>query len=118
MSLVKLILLLGICVTGFVTIECVDCSNEAGYCDIYTPYIDCYITASDTQSIKALLRDCSSNSSSLIHLSVLKNYVSNEYGNLLIDIELSTNIQTLNIYNFQDEDHIRLRAHNVWNECF
>ena len=108
MSLVRLILLLGICVTGFVTIECVDCSNVAGYCYFYTSYLRCYITTNDTQSIKALLRDCSSNSDSLVSLSVYKNYVSNEYGNLLIDIELPTNIQSLNIYNSQDQDHIRL----------
>ena len=108
MSLVRLILLLGICVTGFVTIECPDCSNEAGYCDFNPPYISCYITNNDTQSIKSLLRDCSSNSSSLVSLKVYKNYVSNEYGNLLIDIELPTNILTLDIYNSQDQDHIRL----------
>ena len=108
MSLVRLILLLGICVTGFVTIECPDCSNEAGYCDFNPPYISCYITNNDTQSIKSLLRDCSSNSSSLVSLKVYKNYVSNEYGNLLVDIELPTNILTLDIYNSQDQDHIRL----------
>ena len=108
MSLVRLILLLGICVTGFVTIECVDCSNEAGYCDFSSSYLYCYITTNDTQSIKALLRDCSSNSSSLVRLNVYKNYVSNEYGNLLIDIELPTNIQYLKIYNSQNTDHIRL----------
>ena len=108
MSLVRLILLLGICVTGFVTIECVDCSNEAGYCNFHTDYLDCYITNNDTQSIKALLRDCSSNSSTLVRINVYKDYVSNEYGNLLIDIELLTNIHSLYIYNSQDEDHIRL----------
>ena len=94
--------------TGFVTIECVDCSNEAGYCYIYSYYLTCYITNNDTQSIKALLRDCSSNSDSLVSLDVYKNYVSNEYGNLLIDIELPTNIQSLSISNLQDQDHIRL----------
>ena len=94
--------------TGFATIECVDCSNEAGYCDLLSPSLSCYITANDTQSIKSLLRNCSSNSSSLVRLNVYKNYVSNEYGNLLIDIELPTNIHYLNIYNFQDKDHIRL----------
>ena len=104
----RLILLLGICVTGFVTIECVDCSNEAGYCDFYTSSLYCYITTNDTQSIKSLLRNCSSNSSSFVRLYVLKYYVSNEYGNLLIDIELPTNIQSLYIYNYQDQDHIRL----------
>ena len=106
MSLVRLILLLVICVTGFVTIECVVCSNEVGYCNVYTSYLHCYITANHTQSIKALLRDCSSNSSSLVSLYVYKNYVS--YGYLLIDIELPTNIQYLAIYNERDQEHIRL----------
>ena len=108
MSLVRLILLLGICVTGFVIIECVDCSKEAGYCDFSTSSLNCYITDNDTESIKALLRDCSSNSSSLVHLDIYKNYVSIEYGNLLIDIELPTNIHYLSIDNTQDQDHIRL----------
>ena len=94
--------------TAFVTIECVDCSNEAGNCDFLSSSLNCYITTNDTQSIKELLRDCSSNSSSLVRLNVYKNYVSNEYGNLLIDIELPTNIQSLSIYNSQDQDHIRL----------
>ena len=92
--------------TGFVTIECVDCSNEAGYCDFSTYSLSCYITTNDTQSIKALSRDCSSNSSSLSFLYVYKNYVSNEYWNLLIDVELPTNIQSFSIYSTQD--HIRL----------
>ena len=94
--------------TGFVTIECVDCSNEAGNCELLSSSLSCNITTNDTQSIKALLRDCSSNSSSLVLIYVYKNYVSNEYGNLLIDIELPTNIQSLSIYNSQDSDHIRL----------
>ena len=107
MALVRLILLLGLFVTGFVTIECVDCSNEAGYCNFYSSYLQCYITTNDTLSIKALLRDCSSNSS-LTSIDVYKNYVSSEYGNLLIDIELPTNIESLYIYNNKDKDHIRL----------
>ena len=54
-----------------------------------------------------MLRDCSNNSS-FAGIYVYKYYVSNEYGNLLIDIELPTNIQYLYIYNSQDQDHIRL----------
>ena len=94
--------------TGFVTIECVVCSNEAVYCDVYSYYLRCYITTNDTQLIKVLLRGCSSNSASLVRIYVYKKYVSNEYGNLLIDVELPTNIQYLIIYNSQDKDHIRL----------
>ena len=108
MALVRLIIVLGICVTGFATVECVDCNNEAGYCIFYTSYLRCYITANDTESIKTLLSDCSSNSSVFTGIYVHKNYVSNECGKLTIDIKLPTNIQSLNIYNTQDQDHICL----------
>ena len=108
MTLVRLILLLGICVTGFVTIECVDCGNAAIYCNFYSYYLNCYITTDDTQSIKTYLSYCSSRSSSFIYIHVYKYYVSSEYANLLIDIELPTNIQYLYIANSKDQDHIRL----------
>ena len=108
MIFVRLILLLGICVTGFVTIECQYCSNGAGYCYSHTDHPHCYITNNDTQSIKLLLKDCSDNSILFIDIAVEKGYVSNEYGNLLIDVELPSNIQSLRIYNNQDQDHIRL----------
>ena len=112
MTLVRLILLLGIFVTGFVTIECVDCSNEAGYCGLSTSSLTCFIATNDTLSVKALLRDCSSNSSSFTRITVYKNYVSSEYGNLLIDIELPTNIQYFEVHNGRDQDHIRLTTSN------
>ena len=105
MALVRLILLLGICVTGYVTIECPDCSNAAGYCSYYTSYLGCYINNNDTQNIKALLENCSV---SFYYIRVYKNYESNEYGYLLVDIELPSNIQTLHIANVRDQDHIRL----------
>ena len=110
MAFVRLILLLGICVTGFVTIECQDCSNAAGYCYyIYTYYyLDCYINNNETQYIKALLQNCASDSVSFYSIYVYKNYYSNEYGYLLVDIALPSNIQRLYIYNYQDQDHIRL----------
>ena len=108
MTLVRLILLLEICLTGFVTIECAGCSKEAGYCNIYTSSLSCYIRKNDTHSITTLLRDCSGRSSDFTAVVIYKNYVSNEYGNLLIDVELPTNIQSLSISNFQDKDHIRL----------
>ena len=98
MAFVGLILLLGICLTGFVTIECQDCTNEAGYCDYSTSYLHCYINNSDTQSIKVLLTNCASYSSSLSQMYVHKNYVSNEYANLLVDVEFPSNIQSLYIH--------------------
>ena len=107
MTLVRLILLLGIFVTCFVTIECADCNNEAGFCNFYTSYLDCSIATNDTQIIKALLRDCSA-MSSLTYIRIYKTYDSSEYGNLLIDIELPTNIQSLNFDNYYDRDQIRL----------
>ena len=56
MALVRLILLIGICVIGFVTIECQDCTNTTGYCNHYTSYLECYINNNETQYIKALLK--------------------------------------------------------------
>ena len=108
MTLVRLILLLGICTAGFVTIECIDCSNGAGYCKFHSSYLECSITTNDTQLIKTLLRECSSNSISSNSINVYKNYDSNEYGNPLIDIELPTNIKYLFIGNLRDQDPIRL----------
>ena len=90
---------------GFVTIECVDCSNGAGYCNFHATFLLCYIQNNDTQSIKVLLRNCS-NSSNAAYLFVYKSYGLSEIENLLIDIELPSNIQNLYIYNFQV--HIRL----------
>ena len=107
MSLVRLILL-GICVTGFVTIKCQDCSNGAGHCYYSTSHLYCYTNNNDTMSIKALLRNCASYNSSFNAIYVYKNYVSNKYAELLIDIELPSNIESLFIYNHQDHDHIRL----------
>ena len=108
MAFVRLILLLGICVAGFVTIECQDCTNGAGYCDYSTSSLKCYINNNDTQLIKVLLTDCTSNNVSFSSIYVYKDYVSNEYANLLLDIELPSNIQSLYINNYQDQDHIRL----------
>ena len=108
MAFVRLILLLGICVTSFITIECQGCSNGAGYCDYSTSSLKCYINNNDTQLIKVLLTDCTSNNVSFSSIYVYKDYVSNEYANLLLDIELPSNIQSLYINNYQDQDHIRL----------
>ena len=108
MSLVRLILLLGICMTGFVTIKCLQCTNAAVDCNLLSSSLSCDISNNDTQSIKTLIRNCCRERDSIVHLKVYKDYVSNEYGNLLIDIELPTNIQSLSIYNSQDQDHIRL----------
>ena len=108
MDFVRLILLFGICVTGFATIECAQYSNEAGTCYFYTSYLRCDITNDDNLSIKALLSNSSSQYSTFYVIYIYKEYVSSEYGNLLIDIELPTNIQHLYIYNLQDQDHIRL----------
>ena len=115
MAFVRLILLLGICVTSFITIECQVCTNGAGYCDYSTSYLHCYINNSDTQSIKVLLTNCASYSSSFSQMYVHKNYVSNEHANLLVDIEFPSNIQSLYIHNNRDQDHIRLTtsSHNT-----
>ena len=97
----------------FVTIECQDCSNGAGYCDYSTSYLRCYFNNNDTQSIKALLTNCASNSSSFSQIYVYKNYVSNEHANPLVDIELPSNIRHFFIYNNRDQNHIRLTTSSL-----
>ena len=112
MIVLRLILLLGICVRA--TIESQDCTNTnaASYCYSSTSFIRCYINSNDTQSIKELIYYCASSSVSLHTISVYKNYVSNEDRNLLVDIELPSNILTLRIYNREDDDHNRLTTSN------
>ncbi|KAI6647886.1 Fibrillin-2-like [Oopsacas minuta] len=92
----------------YAVVEAVDCSNGAGYCDYYSNDLQCYITNNDTQVIKSLLSNCSGQSTAFVTIYIYKNYVSTVYGNLIIDIELASNIQLLNIYNVQDHDNIRL----------
>ena len=88
-----------VCLCCCVEVESVFCSNGAGYCNDYTSYISCYMDYSDTQLVKELLRDCSNRSTYFRTLYVYKNYVSNVYGNVLIDIELPSNIRSLTIHN-------------------
>ncbi|KAI6647891.1 Fibrillin-2-like [Oopsacas minuta] len=89
-------------------VEAVDCSNGAGYCNYGSSYLQCYITNNETQVIKSLLSYCSGQSTVFSTIYVYKNYVSTVYGNLIIDIELASNIQYLRIYNYEDRDNIRL----------
>ncbi|KAI6647640.1 hypothetical protein LOD99_8714 [Oopsacas minuta] len=85
-----------------------DCRNEAGFCDYYRSYLECYIFNNETQYIKSLLSYCSGQSTGFDIIIVYKNYVSRVYGNLIIDIELASNIQRLKIFNLKDQDYIRL----------
>ncbi|KAI6647881.1 Fibrillin-3-like [Oopsacas minuta] len=85
-----------------------DCNNGAGYCDFYSSYLRCYISNNETQFVKSLLSYCSGQSTAFVSIYVYKNYVSTAYGNLIIDIELASNIQYLRIYNYEDQDNIRL----------
>ena len=102
-----------VCLCCCVEVESVSCSNGAGYCDDYTSYITCNVNNSDTQLIKELLRDCSNRSTNFRTLYVYKNYVSKGYGHLHIDIELPSNIQSLYIRNFRDQNHIRITTFNI-----
>ncbi|KAI6647894.1 Fibrillin-2-like [Oopsacas minuta] len=92
----------------YAVVEAVDCSNGAGYCDYYSNYLRCYITNNETQVAKSLISYCSGQSTAFVTIYVYKYYVSTVYGNLIIDIELASNIQYLYIYNSRDQDNIRL----------
>ncbi|KAI6647641.1 hypothetical protein LOD99_8715 [Oopsacas minuta] len=87
-----------------------DCSNEAGYCNNGTDNLNCYISNNQTQYIKSLLSFCSGQNTGYVSIAVIKNYVSTVYENLIIDIELASNIQYLSISNYiyKDQDTIRL----------
>lgn len=100
-----LCLLLCVCYAG---VEMTDCDNEAGYCETISSFFTCHINNNDTQLIRTLLRDCSNTNTSLYIKYVYKNYISVGYRNLVIDIELPPHIQRLFIYNYKDEDTIRI----------
>ena len=95
-----------ICLTSLVRIQAVTCRKDAGYCRVYSSYLYCYIEANDTQGIKTLLRDCSAGTATTLYL--YKYYVSNAFGNLIVNIELPSNIQRLYLYNYEDNDNFRL----------
>ena len=106
-----------VCLWCCVEVESVTvfCSNGAGSCynSSITSYIQCYIYNSDTQLIKELIRDCSNRNTDYNRIYVYKNYVSNVYGNVLIDIELPSNIRSLTIYNHKDQDRICITTSNI-----
>ena len=91
---------------SLVHIKAYECRKEAGYCNVYSSYLRCYIEVNNTEGIKDMLKDCSAGTANILYL--YKNYVSNAFGNLIIDIELSSNIQTLYLYNSYDHDYFRL----------
>ncbi|KAI6647892.1 EGF-containing fibulin-like extracellular matrix protein 1-like [Oopsacas minuta] len=92
----------------YAVVEAVDCSNGAGYCDYTSSSLSCYITNSETQVIRSLLSYCSGQNTAFVSIYVYKYYVSTVYGNLIIDIELASNIQRLYLKNDEDQDNIRL----------
>ena len=84
-----------------------DCTNDSGTCSDYGSYIICYLDNNNFESVKSLLWQCTQQRSAQ-QLYVDKNYISSEYGYLIIDIELPSSIQALHIRNYQDRDHFRL----------
>ncbi|KAI6647880.1 Signal peptide, CUB and EGF-like domain-containing protein 1 isoform X3 [Oopsacas minuta] len=97
-----------ICLYCYVEVEMSDCNNGAGYCDFGNSSLSCYVTNNETQVIKSLLSNCSGQSTAFVTIYIYKDYVSTVYGNLIIDVELASNIQYLLIYNYEDQDNIRL----------
>ena len=95
-----------ICLTSLVHIKAYECRKGVGYCNVYSSYLRCYIETNNTEGIKEMLKDCSAGTANTLHL--YKNYASNAFGNLIIDIELPSNIQTLYLQNNYDHDYFRL----------
>ena len=85
-----------------------NCQNGAGYCYYASSIVQCYINNNETQLIKSLMRGCSNVSSTYDRVNVHKNYLSIEYGFLLIDFDLPINIEGLYFYNHKDTDYIRI----------
>ncbi|KAI6647608.1 Reticulon-4 receptor-like 2 [Oopsacas minuta] len=91
------------------------CSNDAGFCLQYnaTNYLNCYINNNTvTNSVTALLRNCTSNNTLVHTLNVFKNYASTG-GDLLIEFDLGPGIQNLHLGNNADNDYIRLKSVNA-----
>ena len=88
------------------------CLREAGFCIQYnaTNYINCYIfNNNNTRIVTDLLTNCSSTNQRIHTLNVFKNYDSTG-GDLLIEIDLGTQIKNLFIENNADNDYIRLKS--------
>ena len=95
-----------ICLSSLVRVQADKCRKEGGFCRNYGSYIHCYIEANDTQGITNLIRECSRGTETTLYLH--KYYVSDAFGNLIIDIELPSNIHTLYLGNDRDHDYFRL----------
>ena len=77
-----------------------DCSSSAN--------LFCYILNDNTQLIKSQLKDCSSSSNSFTQMCLVKSYTSTMVGNLIIDVDLPTNIIGMIVINAIDQDYFRI----------
>ena len=87
----------------------IDCYNGAGSCT-YSSYLSCDIVNNKTEQIKSLLNQCSGLHSRFTTLYVYKQYPSNETENLVIDIDLPTNLKELYLRNNVDGDYFALET--------
>ena len=89
-----------------------DCTNGSGKCSDHGSYIICYLNNNNNiELVRSLLRSCTQQSSAQ-QLYVDKSYLSSEYGDLVINIDLPSSIHALFIRNYQDRDYFRLTASN------
>ena len=78
-----------LCLYCCVGVETTECDNEAGYCETFYNYLNCYVNNNDTQLITTLLRNCSNMNTTFHTISVYKNYISVAHRYLVIDGKLS-----------------------------
>ena len=99
-----------LCIVGYITLCDTDTEDTAGHCYEDGSY-HCSIYTNETQLIKTLLASCNGNATTIF---VTKGYESTKYGDLLIDLELPSNIKHIYINNYKDHDYIRLTT-SVYN---
>ena len=87
-----------------------DCENGAVGCRTYSNYLRCYINSSNTQLIKSQIKLCSAASGNYSRLYLYKRYNSEDIGNLIVEIDLPSNIKELYLfsYYYSAHDYIRL----------
>ena len=92
----------------YLTISALSCYNEAGDCTFTSTTVKCNIRNNGTEQIGSLLTTCSSSSERYTTLYVYKQYYSNPYGDIVVRIDLPSNIKRIFLNNDRDHDYFRL----------
>ncbi|KAI6647607.1 hypothetical protein LOD99_8681 [Oopsacas minuta] len=103
------------CLYYYAAVEAMSCITVgAGYCNNNRQnFLRCFITSNDTELIKVMLKNCSSENGKYENLYIYKSYVSTKFGNLILDLELPSNIRQVFLFNIRDQDHFRLTTSSL-----